>query len=69
MNPRTFQQAAGVSLDERWLLMSKAKTIEEMRKIYDDTECALCKLQAYRQEVEVSDGKFDCCSYLSQPFA
>jgi len=42
--PRSFREAARVSLEERWYPISQAGSIDEMNKIFEDTWCAMCDL-------------------------
>ena len=57
--PRNFREAAQASLDERWLPMSKAKSIREMKNILNETKCALCELQI-RRHPEIFPNKMPC---------
>jgi len=42
--PRSFREAARVSLEERWYPISQADSIDEMDKILVNTSCAFCDL-------------------------
>lgn len=42
MRPRNFKEAAQACIDERWGPMSKARSIDRMRDIFEETSCALC---------------------------
>ena len=63
MKPTNNKQAAQASLDERWLPMSKVKTIKEMRKIFIYTDCALCKADFFHScaECPIYDDENICC--------
>jgi hypothetical protein len=41
----TLKQAAQKSIDDRWLPISQAESVEEMDEIFDRTRCAMCEYQ------------------------
>lgn len=66
--PRNFREAAQASLEERWLPISKAKTIYKMRKLYTGSNCALCILQEERYKHSKNPNPFRCgCCPLYEP--
>ncbi len=61
MRITNFQQAARASLNERWLPISKAKSVEEMQRIFSETECVICEVIVSCTDCELHDCGKACC--------